>query len=262
MTIKSFGKHVGFRTDTPGVLEQFLDLMPPGWERSDELAVRRLYSLRVGGEGNRKGVRRYNVLYMNAVRFERSLDFQYILDRLESDLHLYIADRAPRRIFVHAGVVAYGGKAIVLPGRTMAGKTTLVEALLRLGATYYSDEFAVLSETGRVYPYAKPLSVRPNGKEERAVAIDPSAYGAEVGTRGIPVGVVALTTYKPGVHFRPRGLHGGKAILELLRDTVPARRAPRRSLKTLERLVSSATVLKGARGEADATAEILLRRLG
>ncbi len=93
------------------------------------------------------------------------------------------------------------------------------------------------------------------------VAIDPSAYGAEVGTRGIPVGVVAVTQYKPGVRFRPRRLHGGKAILELLRDTVPARRAPRRSLKTLERLVSRTTVLKDARGEADATADMLLRRM-
>ena len=49
MTMKSYGSHIGFRSDQPGIIEQFHDLFPPGWERSDHVEVRRLYSLRTGG---------------------------------------------------------------------------------------------------------------------------------------------------------------------------------------------------------------------
>jgi hypothetical protein len=260
MTIKSFGKHIGFRSDEPGVVKQLLDLFPPGWERSDEVAVRRLYSLRMGGQRGRR--KRYNVLYMNAKRFERSLDFQWILDRLEADMRLYVAERAVRRTFVHAGVVAYNGKALVLPGSSMTGKTTLVQELLGLGATYYSDEYAVLSDSGRVYPFAKPLSVRGDDLSVRAVKVDPAELGFATGEAPIPVGLVALTGFNPGGTFRPRRLSRGKAILAMLQNTVPARRRPRSALRTLEKVVSVAPVLKGRRGDARVAAESLLRRLG
>ncbi len=260
MTIESYGKHVGLRTDRPGTLERLLDRLPPGWKRSDEVEVRRLYSLRVGGVRRRR--RRYHVLYMNATRFERSQDFGWILDRLEADLQLYIADRAVNRIFVHAGVVAYEGRAILVPGRTHTGKTTLVEALLRLGATYYSDEYAVLSDAGRVYPFPRPLTVRSGDGSDDYERVDPRSLGAEVGAGSLPVGLVALTGYEPGVTFRPRRLHGGRAVLALLEHTVPARRRPKRSMRVLERVVRDAVVLKGRRGDAEAVAANLLARLG
>ena len=44
----------------------------------------------------------------------------------------------------------------------MTGKTTLVKALVEAGATYYSDEFAVLDKEGQVQPYPVPLSIRGN----------------------------------------------------------------------------------------------------
>ena len=108
MTITAQGVHVGFRTDRAGVLERLPGLLPPGWKPSERVEVRRLYSLRVGEE-ERRGQRLYHVLYMNASRLERSLDLEYILDRLEADVQLYVAERARRRIFVHAGVVGWKG---------------------------------------------------------------------------------------------------------------------------------------------------------
>lgn len=260
MTIRSFGRDIGFRADRPGVVEQLLDLFPPGWERSEEGFVHRLYSLRMGGKVGRR--KRYNVLYMNAQRIERSADFEWIRDRLEADLHLYVAERAQRRIFVHAGVVGFNGKAIVLPGRTMTGKTTLVEELLRRGGTYYSDEYAVLSDSGRVYPFARPLSVRGPDPDLRADRRDVAEYGVDVGTKPIPVGLVALTGFKAGATFRPRVLSKGRALLAMLENTVPARRRPRSSVRVLERALATAVVLKGPRGDVGQAAETLLRRLG
>ena len=259
MTIKSYGRHIGFRSDQPGIIEQFHDLFPPGWERSDHVEVRRLYSLRTGGKKGRR--QRNHLLYMNASRLVSSRDYQWMLDRLEADLHLYVAERADRRIFVHAGVVAYNGKALLLPGRTMAGKTTLVEELLKLGATYYSDEYAVISESGRVYPFPRRLSVRRDDVNDRPDRRQASEYGAPTGIKAIPIGLVALTGFKAGATFRPRSVAGGRAILALLEHTVPARRRPRASIRTLDRALAGATVVKGVRGEARRAAEMLLARM-
>ena len=77
-----------------------------------------------------------------------------------SRIRLTIAEFAVRRVFIHGGPVGWKGKAIVLPARSFEGKTTLVAELVKLGASYLSDEYAVVDETGFVHPFAKPLSIR------------------------------------------------------------------------------------------------------
>jgi hypothetical protein len=93
--------------------------------------------------------------------------FEPALEALESDLHRSVAERARRWCFVHAGVVGWRGRVIVIPGRSHSGKTTLVAEWLRAGALYYSDEYAVFDAMGRVHAYAKPLSLRQNGAATR-----------------------------------------------------------------------------------------------
>lgn len=265
MTVKVMGRHIGFRADQPAVLERILDLdlLPPGWEPSDEVKVRRIYSLKVGGEGPRPGVRRFNIAYMNASTFERSMELDYVLHRLAADTQLYVAERAKYRIFVHAGVVAWKGRAIVLPGMTHSGKTTLVTELLRQGATYYSDEYAVLDKRGRVHPFPTALVVRRRPKDPNPQRRRPEEFGAPIGEKPIPVGLVALTQYKPRAQWRPRNVSRGQGIIALLENTVPARRRPRTSLATLRQAVSgeSCAIVRGARGEAAETAAALLRRI-
>ena len=72
----------------------------------------------------------------------------------------YLAATLIEGLFVHAGVVRWRGMAIVIPGRSLTGKITPVLELVRLGAVYYSDEFAVLDDTGRVYPYRRSFVLR------------------------------------------------------------------------------------------------------
>ena len=45
----------------------------------------------------------------------------------------FVAERAPDHLFVHAGVVGWEGRAIVMPGASFAGKTTLVQRMARGG---------------------------------------------------------------------------------------------------------------------------------
>ncbi len=256
----SYGLRIGIRASSPEILDRLQALLPPNAKPARGPRVECLYSLIVRGTKVGSNVRRFNILYADAVPLARTKDTDQVLEALERDLQIYVAERARRRVFVHAGVVGWHGRAIVIPGRTMSGKTTLVRALVRAGATYYSDEYAVLDERGRVHPYPKPMPVRENGAG-RPRKILPEALGGTTGVRPLPVGLVVATSYREGARWRPRALSPGRAVMELFAHTVSARRDPERAFATLRSATATAMVIKGARGEADEVAEVLLGRL-
>ena len=206
-------------------------------------------------------MRRLNLLYAGAARAARSRDLNDLLERFESCVQLYVAEHAPRRVFVHAGVVGWRGRAIVIPGRSRSGKTTLVAELVRAGAVYYSDEYAVFDGEGRVHPYARPLAVREGGslRQTRRPA---EAFGGCAGTGPLPVGLLVASLYERGARWRPRPLSPGEAVLEMLSNTVPARRSPGRALAALSCAAGTAAALAGSRGEAVRAAEAILKSLG
>lgn len=258
LSVRAYGVRIGIRVSEPGALEPLVPLFPPGWKPAASPVVDRLYSLVVADKARRGKVRRLNLLYGDAERLARERELPPLLKTFEFDLRLYIAEAAPRRVFVHAGVVGWNGRAIVLPGRTLTGKSTLVAALVRAGATYYSDEYAVVDAKGRVHPFSKLISIRRDDGSYRADDHPVEAFGGSVGTRPLHVGLVAVAPYKAGARWRPRRLSAAEGALALLDNAVPARRHPARVLATIKRAVDGATVLKGSRGEASAVAEELL----
>lgn len=247
VTFVSYGVPVGVRVNRPEMLEQLVDRFPPGWKPSRAREVERLYSLIVGGVGARPGVRRFNILYGNTEKLLRTLDMDEFLTVFESDLKLHVAAGARRRVFVHAGVVGWKGQAILIPGRSFSGKTTLVAELIRAGATYYSDEYAVLDADGLVHPYPRPLSVRENGKHVKHTA---EMLGGESGTKPLRVGLVIVSRYKAGARWRPRALSPAEGALALIENTVSIQRQPEIAIESLRRAIPNATVLKGVHGEA------------
>ncbi len=256
----SYGLRIGIRVSNPEIMDRIEGVLPPHAKPARRPRVGCLYSLISSGTKVGSNIRRFNILYADAVPLPRTKDTDEALETLEGHLQLYVAERARRRVFVHAGVVGWRGRAIVIPGRTMSGKSTLVKALVEAGATYYSDEYAVLDKRGWVHPYPKPLSMRQNGGGHPK-KIHPEALGGTTGVRPLPVGLVVATSYWPGVRWRPRRLSPGRAVMELLANTVPARRDPERVFATLRSATAEAMVIKGARGEAEEIAEVLLRRL-
>ena len=141
----------------------------------------------------------------------------------------------------------------------MSGKSTLVNELIKAGATYYSDEYAVCDARGRVHPYPKPLALRKEGD----VLPKPVRAGTMPGrpvVKPLPVGLVVLTSYRSGARWRPRRLSHGRAVIELLNHTIPARMEPGRALATLKQVAAGALVLKGVRGEAGQMIDTLLAR--
>jgi hypothetical protein len=261
-SILSYGVRVGIRVNKPGILERVLPFLPPGWKPSSTPIVDRLYSIIAGGEGPKPNIRLFSIVYANANRIARTPELFQAIDAFESDLQLYVAETAPRRVFVHAGVVGWQGKAIVIPGRSFSGKTTLTTELVKAGMTYYSDEYAVLDAQGRVHHYARPLSIRQNGHLEKPKKFRVETFGGRSGNKPLPVGLVLVSKYKPGAKWRPRQLSAGEGALALLSNTVSARREPQSTLATLHKVVSHAPVLKGQRGEAQQVIDFILEQLG
>ena len=236
LAFTAYGASVGIRTNDATTLERIEPLMPPEWQLSDSPIVDTLFSLRVGPPSTRKGHRNYNLLYSGPTRLGRSLDLEELFHILESYVHITVAYWAKEdHLFVHAGAVGWRGKAIVIPGRSHTGKTTLVSELIRAGATYYSDDMAVFDPQGRVRPYPVPLSVR---EEKGACKYTPEAFGSKTGEEPLPVGLVVMTKFQPDAQWQPRTLPPSRALMALLDNTVAARKDPKVSLPILHQVVT------------------------
>ena len=239
MSFNSYGVRVGLRVNDKAILKLLMTRLPPGAQPSGARVVNHLYSL-VGFANESNGrIRRFNLGYWNLARFARTPSFEDLLDQFESHLQLTVAEYAPRRVFVHAGVAGWKGKAILIPGPSFSGKSTMVAELLRAGATYYSDEYAVIDERGRVRPYARDLRIRDaaSGRIERT---RPEQLGAATAAKPLRVGLVVSTKFKDGARWRPRELTRGKAVLELLANTVSARSHPEMALDYLTKALEQA----------------------
>src|SRR6201989_340392 len=142
ISFRAFGVSAGVRVSDPSVLDTVRRLLPPRWISSPRASVDRLYSLLIVVAGRAPGTHRFNLLSRDSGLLARTLNPKDVFGVLESDLRLYVAERARRRVFVHAGAVGWRGRAILIPGRSFSGKTTLVAELVKAGAKYYSDEYA------------------------------------------------------------------------------------------------------------------------
>ena len=256
MSFTAFGVRVGVRVNSKATLKALVARLPPGAKPSNVGTTDHLYSMTGFANGSNERVTRFNLGYWNLLRFARTRSFDDLIDQFESHVQLTVAEYAPRRVFVHAGVVEWKGKAILVPGLSFSGKSTLVAELLRAGATYYSDEYAVIDRNGRVHPYARKLRMRSADAVRRMRAKD---FGADTGSKSLPIGLVITTRFKEGARWRPRELTRGKAVLELLANTVSARSQPQMALSFLTKAVASATSLKGTRGEARQIVEWLAK---
>ncbi len=188
----------------------------------------------------------------------RSDEPEKIIDALASELNESVA-RFASDLFVHAGVVGWKGKAIVIPGLSMSGKSTLVAELIRQGATYYSDEYAVIGEDGRVQSYPKPLSMRrPRGKPRQVSA---HTLGGSIGRKRLPLGMIVATRFSPAAQWQPRTLSKAECMMALLSNTVMARARPEMTMRRLRLAVQAAHGFEGPRGDAKDTVRRLLHLL-
>lgn len=257
LAFTSYGARLGLRYNAPDLLPQFYPQLPPSWEPLSTPRVDGLYSVVIAG---RSGAEHADVhrLFLGPKELLRTPDLAVLVDRLSSDIHHQIALRARDGLFVHAGVVGWRGAAIVLPGRSHSGKSTLVRELVRAGAEYCSDEYAIFDADGLVLPYPKRLSLRSDRHRVRQFR-SAEELGGTTATRPLWVGLIAAIQYAPDAEWRPQPLSQGQTVLALLDNTVLARSRPDVALERFGRAVARAVGVSGMRGESHAMALALLQ---
>jgi hypothetical protein len=257
------GRHAAFgvsweiQCDSPAAYKALLERLPPGAASSARETVDRIYALRTVAPTIAERDGSY-LLMADGRPLVRSSEPAQVADAFEENLRWLVAERSPRRVFLRAGVVGWRDRAIVLPGGRGTGKSMLVRALVAAGATYFSDDYAVL-EGNLVQPYpSRDPYCPPRGPgfsswlQDLVAAREP---------RPVPVGVVLFAPYQPGAVFKPKLVSRGKSLLGMFKHAVAAQRNPNQVLRALEIVSRRCNALEGVRGDARTVAAYLLERL-
>jgi len=255
----SHGVKIGVQVSDASLIPILRDRLPSHAKpyAGDEFDT--VISVILGGREAGSRVRRFHLVYENHSEVGRSHEFDEALDRFDASFALVVATLSPRLIFVHGGAVAWQGRAIVIPGQSLSGKSTLVMELVRAGATYLSDEFAVFDSEGHVHPYPKPISMRKT-PQSKQVDVPVASIGGVEGREPVPLGLVIVTSYVKGGRWRPKPVSSGEGILWLLSNTPAARLTPERALRVLSGAAPAANFIKSTRGEATDVAPFILHR--
>ncbi len=164
LAIESFGVKLRIYCDRKDVLSEIEGrlsiIMPEGFYKMITPSRRAEHSFSI-----RRNKSFEYVLFKGRQKITYGNERDIFLKYLDWQIRLTIAEFAVDRVFLHAGVVGWKGKAIIIPAKSFEGKSTLVKTLTKFGAKYYSDEYAVLDENGLVHPFPKMLSMR--GKNDK-----------------------------------------------------------------------------------------------
>lgn len=255
------GARFDVRAADPDARSVVAAALPPGAIAAEPGPVDQDFSVVVADESGR-GAPSVHRVFSGEELVVECADRDGLIRELASTLDFAVAEHASRRVYVHAGVVDLDGHAIVIPGRSLSGKTTLVTALVRAGATFYSDEFAVIDRDGRVWPHARPLSIRPRGTTGPGLPVPIEELGAQPGSGPVTIGTVVSTRHVAGASWRPVELDRGEGLLRMLDNAIVARTKPQLALSMVAGALSSARVLDGPRGDADETARRILDLVG
>ena len=147
--VTGYGVRVGVRVNDAALIQQLRSRLPPGAKISPMGTVDRMLSVMRAPPSERRGVKNYHLVYADHVLVGRSHRLAAVLDNYDAHMRAAMAVLSRRKLFVHAGVVAWKDRAILLPGRTLAGKTHLVAELVKAKP--------------RISPMNMPFSTRTDG---------------------------------------------------------------------------------------------------
>ncbi len=167
-----------------------------------------------------------------------------------------IVHRLTGMVAVHAGAVAFGGSAILLPGPSHAGKSTLVAELVRRGCVYFSDEYALIDDLGLAHPYPRAMMLR-NGLVEARPFLA-SEWNVEVGRGPAPVRLILALEHAADSAWNIRRVPQSEMLLMLLKNTPHSVTGPRDLVTPFLRASGSAACFTGIRSEAASAAGRIL----
>jgi uncharacterized protein (UPF0276 family) len=160
-------------------------------------------------------------------------------------------------IKVHAGVTSLGGACVVLPGSAGSGKTTLTAGLIRAGATYFSDELALLegrglavrpflltltvkdgslAALGRLYPEIEGLTVHLREDHVRVRYLPRPTTSLPADDEALPVRWMVFPRYDAAARTALRPLDRAAALEKLLAEAhIPPERLDRHTAESIVR---------------------------
>ena len=192
----------------------------------------------------------------NVVALEKNPKF--LFDYFNSLIRIAVAEGAKERVFMHAGAVGWRGKAIVFPGTSFAGKSTLVAELVRNGAIYYSDDYAIFDVDGNLHPFPRTLSMRADDEAHSRYEVTPEDLGGSTGTAALSVGSIVFTKYEKRAVWEPKVFSKGSGVLEMIPYTFSFRNRPEFSLPVLNNVARGAIIISSQRGSAEIFAKTIL----
>ncbi len=199
---------------------------------------------------------RTRILYQNGKEIARGGTRRKFFKFFDSVIRIAVGELAPGLVFLHAGVVGWKGKAVIMPADSFKGKSTLVSELVRNGAEYYSDDFAIIDSAGLVHPFARRINRRTEDFKTYDISVED--LGGTSGTKPIPVGLVLFTEYKAGARWSPKLLKPGQGALEMIPFTLCLHDRPDFSLEVLNNIASNAIIISSLRSTAEKFAKTLL----
>jgi hypothetical protein len=254
--IESFGVKIAFSTNSGEALEavkKAVAVYLPNCFREIEETPTEHKFLFVWNKTGR------DTLYKNGEMLFRREKRDSSVDSAASRIRLTVAEFAVGRVFIHAGVIAWKNKAVVMPGRSFRGKTALTLALIKRGAVYYSDEYAILDAEGFLHPFPKMLSVRGEIDEYKQIDYPVEKFGGRAGTEKIRVRMVLLCEYKKKAQWKPQFLSPAQGVIETINHTVPIRQNPRFTLQVLKKIAGESVFVQSKRGDVSKSADSILR---
>lgn len=250
---EAFGVGIVVESSDSSLLERVAAEMPYGFRPRDPRPNERRFLLATTEGGQ-------FVVLGDGCRLQSPLGLDGALVVLRAHAFWHVLSHAPGLIFVHAGAAAHNGRAILLPGGTSQGKSTLVAALLRAGATYYADDYVPIGPDGRVHPNTGPLVVA-DVESGQSVARSPHEFGGRIGEFPVAVGIIALLTYRAGASLRTTPRSRADGVMSLVANTVGAASRGAFALQAARAAAGKAVVLEGERGEAEKAASYLLEQV-
>ncbi len=196
----------------------------------------------------------------------------------------HLADRGRDGVLLHAAAVARRGVAVILPGRTGSGKTTLAAWSTAKGLDYLTDELVLVPgrldgrQPNQVRPFYRPLTIKATGQRDRerllgrsppedgvlsaahATLVSPTLLGG-VYAHHPTLAVTVFPRFQRGAQLCLEALSKAEADLALMSCVVNARNLPGHGFAQVARLarqVPAFSLVYGEAEEAAATVTVLL----
>jgi HprK-related kinase A len=120
------------------------------------------FVIRVGGTGGlRRFVRRQAMAFIDTPPPYTPLPERMAPLMFEQALNWCVATRTFTHLILHSAVVARDGRAVIIPGQSGQGKSTLCAALVSRGWRHVSDEFALMDPASLdITAHPRPISLK------------------------------------------------------------------------------------------------------